>query len=44
MPKYRCTIIDEDSDDQTQSKILGEDTFVHDDDTVHTSEVPPKNF
>lgn len=33
-------MINEDYYDQTQSKTGGEDTFDHDDDTVHTSEIP----
>ncbi|CAH1433602.1 unnamed protein product [Lactuca virosa] len=42
--KYKRTVINADSDDQTQSKVMGEDCFVHEEDTTYTSEVPFKTF
>lgn len=35
-------MIDEDSDDQTHNNVLGENTFVNNDDTTNTFEAPPK--
>ncbi|CAI9301846.1 unnamed protein product [Lactuca saligna] len=41
-PKYKQAVIDEDSNDQTHSNVIGEETFLNEDDIAHTSEVPLK--
>ncbi|CAH1454194.1 unnamed protein product [Lactuca virosa] len=41
-PKYKQVVIDEDSDDHTHNNVMGEETFLNEDDIAHTSEVPSK--